>query len=162
MTPIHPESYKKAEQILDILEVDKQALGTDLMREKVANCNKLEIAKKVDIDMYTLNDILDAFVMPLRDIRDTYDGLILRSDIMHFEDVKVGDELDGTVRNVVDFGVFVDCGLKYDGLIHISKMSRNKINHPSDMLRVGDSVHVYVIDIDYTKHKMALSLIKGE
>ena len=162
MTPIHPESYKKAEQILDILEVDKSALGTDLMREKVANCNKLEIAKKVDIDMYTLNDILDAFAMPLRDIRDTYDGLILRSDIMHFEDVKVGDELDGTVRNVVDFGVFVDCGLKYDGLIHISKMSRNKINHPSDMLRVGDSVHVYVIDIDYTKHKMALSLIKGE
>ena len=79
---------------------------------------------------------------------------------MHFEDIKIGDELDGTVRNVVDFGVFVDCGVKYDGLVHISKMSTNKVNHPSDLVGVGDSVHVYVIDIDYNKHKMALSMVK--
>ena len=79
---------------------------------------------------------------------------------MHFEDIKVGDELDGIVRNVVDFGVFVDCGVKYDGLIHISKMSNNKVNHPSDILSVGDDVHVYVIEIDYQKHKLGLSLMK--
>ena len=160
MTSIHPESYDKAKKILDILELDETALGTDLMKEKLAGINRDELAKKIDIDKYTLDDILDAFVAPLRDIRDTYDGLKLRSDIMHFEDIKIGDELDGTVRNVVDFGVFVDCGVKYDGLVHISKMSTNKVNHPSDLVGVGDSVHVYVIDIDYNKHKMALSMVK--
>ena len=160
MTSIHPESYDKAKKILDVLELDETALGTDLMKEKLAGINRDELAKKIDIDKYTLDDILDAFVAPLRDIRDTYDGLKLRSDIMHFEDIKIGDELDGTVRNVVDFGVFVDCGVKYDGLVHISKMSTNKVNHPSDLVGVGDSVHVYVIDIDYNKHKMALSMVK--
>ncbi len=79
---------------------------------------------------------------------------------MHFEDVKIGDELDGVVRNVVDFGAFVDCGVKYDGLLHVSKMSLEKVNHPSDLVAVGDEVHVHVIDIDYTKHKLALSLYK--
>ena len=116
----------------------------------------------LSIDMFTLNDILDAFEKPLRDIRDSYPGLKLRSDIMHFEDIKVGDELDGTVRNVVDFGAFIDCGVKYDGLVHVSKMSTQKVAHPSDILSVGDQVHVYVIDIDYQKHKMALSLIKQQ
>ena len=81
---------------------------------------------------------------------------------MHFEDVKIGDEFDGTVRNVVDFGAFVDCGVKYDGLVHISKMSEQRVNHPSDILGVGDTVHVYVIDIDYDKHKMALSMVKNK
>ena len=160
MTSIHPESYKKAKLLLDELNMDESMLGTDMMKQAVASCNREELSKKLDIDSYTLNDILDAFIAPLRDIRDSYDGLKLRSDIMHFEDIKVGDELDGTVRNVVDFGVFVDCGVKYDGLIHISKMSKNKVNHPSDLVGVGDSVHVYVIDIDYNKHKMALSLIE--
>ena len=160
MTPIHPESYDKAMKLLNILRMDLTKLGTEEMKNAVANLDKMNVAKLIDIDMYTLNDILDAFVAPLRDIREEYQGLKLRDDIMHFEDIKVGDELDGTVRNVVDFGVFVDCGVKYDGLIHISKMSTKKINHPSDVLSVGDSVHVYVIDIDYNKHKLGLSLIK--
>jgi uncharacterized protein len=112
--------------------------------------------------MYTLNDIIEAFKAPLRDIRDDYEGLKLRSDIMHFEDIKVGDELDGIVRNVVDFGAFVDCGVKYDGLVHISKMSEAKVNHPTDVVSVGDNVHVYVIDIDYQKHKMGLSMVKNK
>ena len=162
MTSIHPESYDKARDVLNYLELDETALGTDLMKEKVSGINQEELSKKLNIDKYTLADILDAFTQPLRDIRDSYDGLKLRSDIMHFEDIKVGDELDGTVRNVVDFGVFVDCGVKYDGLVHISKMSKNKVNHPSDLVGVGDSVHVYVIDIDYDKHKMALSMVKAE
>ena len=160
MTPIHPESYDKALKLLKFLDCDASMLGTDEIKAKVEKLDKMEISKKFDIDMYTLNDMLEAFTAPLRDIRDSYEGLKLRSDIVHFEDIKIGDELDGTVRNVVDFGVFVDCGVKYDGLIHVSKMSTSKISHPSDMLSVGDSVHVYVIDIDYNKHKLGLSLIK--
>ena len=160
MTSIHPESYDKARKLLKEMNMTEDDLGKDSIKEAISKLNKEEISKKLDIDMYTLNDILDAFAAPLRDIRDSYDGLKLRSDIMHFEDIKIGDELDGTVRNVVDFGVFVDCGVKYDGLVHISKMSMNKVNHPSDILGVGDSVHVYVIDIDYNKHKMALSMVK--
>ena len=162
MTPIHPESYDKALKILKKMDLTPDDLGSEEIKNKVQLLDKTLISKELDIDMYTLNDILDAFVAPLRDIRDDYDGLILRSDIMHFEDIKVGDELDGVVRNVVDFGAFVDCGVKYDGLIHISKMSNKKINHPTEVLSVGDNVHVYVIDIDYTKHKMGLSLIKGK
>ena len=162
MTPIHPESYDKAKMILDELGLDSTYLGTNEIKERINNLDKTELSKKINIDMYTLNDILDAFISPLRDIRDSYEGLKLRSDIMHFEDIKVGDELDGVVRNVVDFGAFVDCGVKYDGLVHISKMSTNRINHPSDILSVGDNVHVYVIDIDYTKHRLGLSLIKEQ
>ena len=162
MTPIHPESYDKAKSILKLMNLDESALGTDKIREEVKKLDKTQISKDLGVDMYTLNDILEAFEKPLRDIREDYPGLKLRSDIMHFEDIKVGDELDGTVRNVVDFGAFVDCGVKYDGLVHVSKMSQNKVNHPSDILSVGDQVHVYVIDIDYQKHKMALSMIKSQ
>lgn len=160
MTAIHPESYDKAFKILEKMNLTVNAIGTDEIKEAVANLNREELHKELNIDMYTLNDILDAFVAPLRDIRDSYPGLKLRSDIMHFEDVKVGDELDGIVRNVVDFGAFVDCGVKYDGLLHVSKMSLEKVNHPTDIVNVGDEIHAYVIDIDYDKHKMALSLYK--
>lgn len=160
MTAIHPESYDKALELLAMMNLSVQDLGTSQMKEAVEHLDRLKLQKEVGIDAYTLNDILDAFVTPLRDIRESYPGLKLRSDIMHFEDVKIGDELDGVVRNVVDFGVFVDCGVKYDGLIHISKMAMEKINHPSDVLAVGDEVHVHVIDIDYNKHKLALSLFK--
>lgn len=160
MTSIHPESYSKAKALLKYMGLTVDMIGSDEIKDSISKLDKEFISKEFDIDKYTLNDILDAFVAPLRDIRDSYPGLKLRADIMHFEDIKVGDELDGVVRNVVDFGVFVDCGVKYDGLIHISKMSTQKINHPSDMLGVGDNVHVYVIDIDYNKHKLGLSLIK--
>ncbi len=160
MTPIHPESYDKAREILKMMGLTEADLGTEEMKNAVLSLDKERVIKELELDKYTLNDILEAFVSPLRDIRDDYQGLKLRSDVMHFEDIKVGMELDGTVRNVVDFGAFVDCGVKYDGLIHISKMSTKRINHPSEILAVGDSVHAYVIDIDYTKHKMGLSLIK--
>ncbi|MDE7213815.1 MAG: RNA-binding transcriptional accessory protein [Anaeroplasmataceae bacterium] len=160
MTPIHPESYDKAEGILKKMNMTSKDIGSEQMAEAVAGLDKEVLHNEFSIDMYTLNDILDAFVAPLRDIRDSYPGLKLRSDIMHFEDVKIGDELDGIVRNVVDFGAFIDCGVKYDGLLHVSKMSMQKVNHPSDLLNVGDEIHVYVIDIDYDKHKMALALYK--
>lgn len=160
MTSIHPESYSKAQAILNKLNCTPMDIGSEKIKEAVEGIDKEVLKKEIDIDSYTLNDILDAFIAPLRDIRDNYPGLKLRSDIMHFEDVKIGDELDGIVRNVVDFGAFIDCGVKYDGLLHISKMSTQKINHPSDVISVGDEVHVYVIDIDYDKHKMGLSLYK--
>lgn len=160
MTPIHPESYDKATAILKKLNLSSVDIGSDAMKEAVGALDREAALKEFSIDKYTLNDILDAFVEPLRDIRDSYPGLKLRSDIMHFEDVKVGDELDGIVRNVVDFGAFIDCGVKYDGLLHVSKMSTQKVNHPADVLNVGDEIHVYVIDIDYDKHKMGLALYK--
>ena len=160
MTGIHPESYDIANKLLAIMGLTTKDLGTEAMKEKVAELDRLELVKSLNVDRYTLDDILDAFVAPLRDIRDSFPGLKLRSDIMHFEDIKVGDELDGIVRNVVDFGAFVDCGVKYDGLVHISKMSQQKVNHPTDILNVGDEVHVYVIEIDYVKHKLGLALYK--
>ena len=161
MTSIHPESYEKALKILDYLKMDVKDLGKEELKEKINSLDKKFIEKEFSVDMYTLNDVLDAFIAPLRDIRESYPGLKLRRDIMHFEDIKVGDELDGIVRNVVDFGAFVDCGVKYDGLIHISKISNEKISHPTDVLNVGDQVHVYVIEIDYERHKLGLSLIKS-
>ena len=161
-TPIHPESYDKAMALLKLMNLDVSSLGTDKIKEEIEKLNKQEIIDKLGIDQYTLDDILESFLKPLRDIRDDYKGLTLRSDIMRFEDIKIGDELDGTVRNVCDFGAFIDCGVKYDGLCHLSKMSTKKIGHPSELVSVGDEVHVYVIDIDYTKHKMALSMIKTE
>lgn len=160
MTSIHPESYDKALKLLKLMNLEPKDIGADKIREEVKKLDKTEILKAIDIDIYTLNDIIDSFSAPLRDIREDYQGLILRDDIVHFEDIKIGDELDGTVRNVVDFGAFVDCGVKYDGLVHISKMSPQKIKHPSDVLSVGDQVHVYVIGIDYNRHKLELALYK--
>ncbi len=160
MTPIHPESYDKASKLLKLMNLTSLDLGTDIAKEKIEKLDKTQISKDLDIDQYTLNDILDSFKAPLRDIREDFQGLVLRDDIVHFEDIKVGDCLDGTVRNVVDFGAFVDCGVKYDGLVHVSKMSPTKVNHPSDILSVGDQIKVYVIGIDYNKHKLELSLMK--
>ena len=160
MTGIHPESYAVANKLLGVMGLTAKDLGTEEMKEKVATLNRVELVNALSVDRYTLDDILDAFVAPLRDIRDSFPGLKLRSDIMHFEDIKVGDELDGIVRNVVDFGAFVDCGVKYDGLVHISKMSQQKVNHPTDILNVGDEVHVHVIEIDYVRHKLGLALYK--
>ena len=160
MTGIHPESYDVANKLLKLMDVTAKDLGTEVMKEKVQSLDRVQLVKDLNVDRYTLDDILDAFIAPLRDIRDSFPGLKLRSDIMHFEDIKVGDELDGIVRNVVDFGAFVDCGVKYDGLVHISKMSQQKVNHPTDVLNVGDEVHVYVIEIDYVRHKLGLALYK--
>ena len=137
----------------------EEAIGTPEIKEAVAKLDRNEIVKDIDVDTYTLNDICDAFVQPLRDIRDSYPTPTLRSDILHFEDVKAGDELEGTVRNVIDFGCFVDCGVKYDGLLHISKMNRKDIKHPSEVLSVGDLIKVKVLDIDYDHHKLQLELL---
>ena len=112
----------------------------------------------VDIDI--LNDIIESLKKPNRDPRDMLPKPLLRSDVLHLEDLKVGMKLEGTVRNVVDFGCFIDIGIKNDGLVHISKMTKDFIKHPSELLSVGDIITVYVDDINLEKGKVSLSMIK--
>lgn len=161
-TSIHPESYKSASKILKLLNETSSNIGSNELKEKIESSNLVELQKESGLDQYTFNDIIDAFKEPLRDIREEYDSVELRDDIKHFEDLKFGDELMGTVRNVVDFGAFIDCGVKYDGLVHLSKISDKYIKHPSEVLSVGDKVKVYVCDVDLVKHKLALSMIKNK
>ena len=116
--------------------------------------------KEFEAGEYTFNDILDALAAPLRDPRDKFDKPILRSDVLHLEDLKPGMELQGTVRNVVDFGLFIDIGLHEDGLAHISKLSNNYVKHPSDLYSVGDIVDCWVDDISLEKNKVSLSLLE--
>ena len=134
--------------------------GREEVKMIVDGINRKELLTTLKIDAYTLSDILDSFVQPLRDPRDSFAQPLLRSDILKLEDLSIGMELEGTVRNVVDFGAFVDIGLKEDGLVHISKMSKTFIKHPKDLVNVGDIVKVYVIKIDQEKGKVGLSLVK--
>ena len=150
-TNIHPESYELAKQIMKVSNIDK--LGDSNI---TFNDEKI---KKLQIDEYTLNDIKECIKAPLRDYRDQFDGAILKSNVLELKDLKKGDELSGTVRNVVDFGAFVDIGLHDDGLVHISRMSMNRINHPSEVVAVSDIVKVYVYDVDEAKQRVQLSLL---
>ena len=161
-TAIHPESYAKAYLVMKELEINPNELGSVDVINKVKTANKLELKEKLSIDTYLLDDILDALSNPLRDIRDNYDTPQLRSDVLRLEDLKVGMELEGTVRNVVDFGCFIDCGLHSDGLLHISKMTKGFIKHPSDMFSVGQLVKVYVYNVDLVKQKLQLTMFKNE
>ena len=161
-TAIHPESYAKAYLVMKELEINPNELGSVDVINKVKTANKLELKEKLGIDTYLLDDILDALSNPLRDIRDNYDTPQLRSDVLRLEDLKVGMELEGTVRNVVDFGCFIDCGLHSDGLLHISKMTKGFIKHPSDMFSVGQLVKVYVYNVDLVKQKLQLTMFKNE
>ena len=125
----------------------------------VLKINKKEVIETLKIDQYTLDDIIDCLIKPNRSIRDQYQTPLLKKDILHIEDLKPGMVLEGTVRNVVDFGAFVDIGLKNDGLVHISKMSKQRIKHPLDVLSIGDIVEVNVIDVDLNKKRVSLSMI---
>lgn len=162
MTGIHPESYEIARKILEKLDFTSADLGKAELVEKVksvTNEEKQVLIKELGVGEYTLNDILDAFVSPLRDPRDEIEAPVLRSDVLHLEDLKPGMELQGTVRNVVDFGAFVDCGVKDDGLVHISKMSTGYIKHPLDAVSVGQIVKVWVLDVDLKKSRLQLTMI---
>jgi uncharacterized protein len=144
------------------LNVDPTKLGSKEVIEQVKQADKASLRTKLNIDTYLLDDILDALSNPLRDIRDNFDAPQLRSDVLRLEDLKVGMELEGTVRNVVDFGCFIDCGLHGDGLLHISKMTKGFIKHPSDMFSVGQLVKVYVYKVDLVKQKLQLTMFKNE
>lgn len=150
-TSIHPESYELAEEIM-------KACGIEKLGVKDAQFPEDKI-KDLNIDPYTLKDIEEAIRQPLRDYREQFDGALLRSDVLEITDLKVGDELSGTVRNVVDFGAFIDIGLHEDGLVHITRMSMNRIQHPSEIVSVGDIVKVYVYEIDNIRNRVQLSLL---
>lgn len=160
-TGIHPESYEITLNLLKELNSNLNEVGTDLLINKLDN---IDINKYVDIlntDVYTLEDVVSSLKKPNRDPRDEMPQPILKSDILDIKDLKVGMKLQGTVRNVVDFGAFIDIGLHNDGLAHISKLSKEYIKNPSDVISVGDIVDCYVIDINNEKEKVSLSLIEG-
>lgn len=121
-----------------------------------------EAVSSLGIDSYTLKDIEDAIRTPLRDYRDQFDGALLKSDVLEIDDLQIGDELYGTVRNVVAFGAFVDIGLHSDGLVHITRMSRQRVDDPSTILSVGDVIKVWVVEIDKEKERVGLSLLSPD
>uniref|UniRef100_UPI0025DFAB2C helix-hairpin-helix domain-containing protein n=1 Tax=Thomasclavelia sp. TaxID=3025757 RepID=UPI0025DFAB2C len=159
-TAIHPENYDQAKKLLTLIGGNASLLGTKEIAEKLAQIDKVKVCAELKIDNYTLDDIIDSFIKPNRSPRDDYPTPLLKKDILKIEDLKPGMLLEGTVRNVVDFGAFIDIGLKNDGLVHISKISNERIKHPLDKLSIGDIVEVYVIDVDIKKHRVALSMIK--
>lgn len=159
-TSIHPESYKITDELLKMIEMTYQDLGSTALIQALNNINMEEVSKQLHIDIYTLEDIIKSLKQPNRDPRDEFDKPLLKSDILKLEDLKKGMKLQGTVRNVVDFGVFIDIGLKNDGLAHISKLTNRYIKHPSEVLSVGDIVNCYVEDIFLDKKKVSLSLLE--
>jgi hypothetical protein len=159
-TDIHPESYDIAKKVMEILNINAEEIGK--CSDKLKDINAKNLASELGTDEYTIDTILKSFAKAHRDPRDEMEKPILKSDILEIKDLKIGDKLEGTVRNVVDFGAFVDIGLHNDGLIHISKMSKNYIKHPSEVLKVGDIISVYVIGIDKEKEKVQLSLFKED
>ena len=159
-TRIHPESYELARKVLLSLQLDLKNLGTQEFNEALSKANASKLAKELDADVYTIEDILEELKHPGQDYRDKLDDIVLKSDVLTIHDLKEGMELKGTVRNVTSFGAFIDIGLHDDGLVHISKMSKNFVKNPNDILSVGDIVTVYVCGIDLEKEKVQLSLIK--
>ena len=164
-TAVHPESYDIAEELLKTLGYgtedlkDKDKLVE--LRKKLGSINLTETAKALNVGEMTLKDIIDELSKPGRDPREDMPKPILRQDVLKFEDLKEGMILTGTVRNVIDFGAFVDIGVKHDGLVHISEMSEKFVKHPSDIVSVGDIVKVKVIGIDNERQKVKLSMKIG-
>ncbi len=159
-TSIHPESYSATLKLLSELNLNVSDIGTDKLKNILKDINISIYANKIGTDIYTLEDIVKSLISPNRDPRDEMPQPMLKSDVLHIEDLSVGMKLQGTVRNVVDFGAFIDIGLHNDGLVHISKITNKYIKHPSEILSVGDIVDCYVIDINRDKEKVSLSLIK--
>ena len=162
ITAVHPESYEKAEQLLENIGYKKEDLK-DLeklkdIKLKLSGVNIKDMSQKLEIGEMTLKDIIDELSKPGRDPRDEMPKPILRSDVLKFEDLNEGMVLNGTVRNVIDFGAFVDIGVKHDGLVHISELSENYVKNPSDVVSIGDIVKVKVIKIDNDRQKVSLSM----
>lgn len=159
-TGIHPESYDVANSLLKELGCTLSDVGTDSLINKLDNIDLEKYKDILGTDIYTLEDVVSSLKKPNRDPRDEMPQPILKSDVLNIDDLKVGMKLQGTVRNVVDFGAFIDIGLHNDGLVHISKISKDFIKHPSDVLSVGDIVDCYVEEIFKDKEKVALSLLE--
>lgn len=159
-TAVHPESYDVALNLLKEIDMNINDIGTDKLIKKLKEINLEEYVQKLNTDIYTLTDISESLQKPHRDPRDDMPKPILKSDVLNIDDLRIGMKLQGTVRNVIDFGAFIDIGLHEDGLIHISKLTKKYIKHPSDILNVGDIIDCYVIDINKEKEKISLSLIE--
>ncbi|MGQ4669069.1 helix-hairpin-helix domain-containing protein, partial [Metabacillus halosaccharovorans] len=158
-TGIHPERYGEVENLLKQLDATLSDLGTEELRGKIKNLNMKEAAEALGVGELTLKDICDALIRPERDPRDEISKPLLKKDVLKLEDLQQGMELQGTVRNVVDFGAFVDVGVKQDGLVHISKLSNSFVKHPLDIVSVGDVVTVWVDDVDFKKGRVALTMV---
>ena len=159
-TAIHPESYTIATKLLELLDLNISDIGTNKLIDKLNNINIEEYKDKLNTDIYTLEDVISSLKKPNLDPRDEYPQPLLKSDVLDIKDLSVGMKLQGTVRNVVDFGVFIDIGLHNDGLAHISKLTNSYIKHPSEVVSVGDIVDCWVDDISLEKQKVSLSLIE--
>ena len=159
-TSIHPESYEVTKKLLESIGMNLNDIGTDKLKEKLDSIDIDKVCLDIKTDKYTLKDIIEDLEKPGRDLRDNMPKPILKSDVLTLDDLHIGDKLQGTVRNVVDFGVFIDIGLHNDGLAHISKLTNKYIKHPSEAVSVGDIVDCYVIDINKEKEKVSLSLIE--
>ena len=158
-TDIHPESYKEAKQVLALAGLDLKDVGTDAARTALADLNRQTVMAETGLGKETLQDIIEGLTKPGRDLRDAVAQPLLRQDVLTMEDLKVGMELEGTVRNVVDFGAFVDIGVKQDGMVHISKLSNRFVKHPSDIVSVGDIVKVWIDGVDLKKGRIALTML---
>lgn len=162
-TAVHPESYKKAEKLLALFSYTKEDVKARRiadLRQKIKAYGEEKAAKESELDKATMNDIVTELMKPGRDIREGLPAPTLRKDVMGIEDLKVGMELTGTVRNVVDFGAFIDIGVHQDGLVHISEITERYIKHPSEVLKVGQVVQVWVKDVDVKKNRIGLTMKK--
>ena len=158
-TSIHPESYKLVLNLLSKLDMDLKDIGNSNLIDKLNHVDIEKMSSELNTDKYTLEDVINSLKKPNRDPRDEMPQPILKSDILELKDLTVGMKLQGTVRNVVDFGAFIDIALHEDGLVHISKITDKYIKHPSEVLSVGDIVDCYVDEIKLDKEKVSLSLI---
>ncbi|HEC2156567.1 TPA: RNA-binding transcriptional accessory protein [Staphylococcus delphini] len=158
-TAIHPESYDATYQLLESLELKITDIGTPVLAKALSTLDIASYATQLNIGIPTLEDIVKSLIAPNRDPRDDYETPELKSDVLSIEDLSKGMKLNGTVRNVVDFGAFVDIGIKQDGLVHISKLAKKFVKHPMDIVSVGDIVEVWIENIDENKGKVALTMI---
>lgn len=158
-TAIHPESYNAAYQLIKHVGLSKEDIGTNVLKDKLNKLDLQETSTTLNIGVPTLEDIIVSLIAPLRDPRDEFETPILKSDVLSMEDLKPNMALSGTVRNVVDFGAFVDIGVKQDGLVHISKLSKGYVKHPMNIVSVGDIVDVWVLDVNHERQKVSLTMI---
>lgn len=158
-TGIHPESYKLAEQILELANVTKKEVGTKKAEEALTVLSMEDLSSQLGVGEVTIQDIVDTLIKPARDPRDEFPQPLLKTDVLQMEDLQRGMELQGTVRNVVDFGAFVDIGVKQDGLVHISKLANQRVKHPLDIVSLGDIVTVWVEEVDVKKGRISLTML---
>lgn len=161
-TPIHPESYQATKDLLTELNIELDKVDTPEAKSQLQKIDIKQLSEKLAIGRETLQDIIDSLLKPGRDLREDMPAPVLRSDVLSIEDLKVGMKLQGTVRNVIDFGAFVDIGVKQDGLVHISKLSDRFVKHPSEVVAVGDIVQVWITSVDTQKGRIGLSMLASD